>query len=161
MNIFFLDIDPLACAIYHCDKHVVKMPLETAQILSTVLWQKGLRGIYRETHKNHPVVKWAGASYQNYSYTLDLGFELCFEFKCRYGKEHACLRVIDDCASKLHEIHSRVPYLFTNPAQCMPDYCKIPGDPVEAYRKYYNLEKRSFATWNKGTPKPSWYTGTN
>ena len=51
MNIFYLDPDPVAAAQMQCDKHVVKMALETAQILSTVLG-----GPYKPTHAKHPSV---------------------------------------------------------------------------------------------------------
>ena len=35
MNIFYLDTRPKEAAMMHCDKHCVKMILETAQLLST------------------------------------------------------------------------------------------------------------------------------
>ena len=52
MNIFYLHHDPKLCAQYHVDKHVVKMILETAQLLSTAHWLSGGEGPYRATHKN-------------------------------------------------------------------------------------------------------------
>lgn len=42
MNIFFLDRNIRKCAAYHCDKHVVKMILESTQLLSTALHLNGL-----------------------------------------------------------------------------------------------------------------------
>ena len=35
MNIFELHENPIECARMHCDKHIVKMPIEYAQLLST------------------------------------------------------------------------------------------------------------------------------
>ena len=39
MNRFIIDHDPIQIAQSLCDKHVVKMPLEEAQMLSTVVRQ--------------------------------------------------------------------------------------------------------------------------
>lgn len=55
MNIFYLSRDPVLCAEMHCDKHVVKMILETAQLLSTAHWELGSTAPYKPTHKNHPL----------------------------------------------------------------------------------------------------------
>ena len=38
MNLFYLDEDFDKCAQYHVDKHIVKMPLEAAQLLCTAVW---------------------------------------------------------------------------------------------------------------------------
>ena len=66
LNFFFLDRDVETCASYHGDKHLNKMQLEYAQIASTVVRQLSPSnvpdGTYKETHKNHPVVKWAKKS---------------------------------------------------------------------------------------------------
>lgn len=60
MNIFFLHYDPKQCAQYHLDKHVVKMILETAQMLYSVHWFLELElpeNAYKKTHVNHPCLK--------------------------------------------------------------------------------------------------------
>lgn len=60
MNIFVLSLDPFEAASMQCDKHVVKMVLETAQILSTVKTLLNEEGApYKPTHVNHPCVTWA------------------------------------------------------------------------------------------------------
>lgn len=160
MNMFVLDAQPHLCATYHCDKHIVKMPLETAQVLCTVLHQSGVNAPYRPTHRNHPLVKWAGASIQNFTYLVDLGFELCCEYTYRYEKRHACQNIIEDSVAHLSALRY-LPYHMTDIPQCMPDYCKVPNNPVQAYRNYYIQEKRGIATWNKKRPTPSWYTVKN
>ena len=81
MNIFVLDASPLRAAEMHCDKHVPKMVLETAQIMSTVLNEKGLKGAYKSTHKNHPCTVWAGQSFANYMWTMALGMALGLEYE--------------------------------------------------------------------------------
>ena len=68
MNIFFLSKDPVEAARVQCDQHVVKMILETAQMLSTVAHQHkylGVTGIYKPTHANHPMTKWVNTHKNN------------------------------------------------------------------------------------------------
>ena len=63
MNIFFLSTDPEEAAKMACDRHSIKMILESAQMLSTVLRQHGYDGetyIYGITHAKHPSTIWAG-----------------------------------------------------------------------------------------------------
>ena len=78
MNIFYLDEDPVLAAQMHCDKHVVKMILESAQLLSTAhLLIDGdeladERGLYKATHKNHPSSKWVRDSSENYEWLWNL-----------------------------------------------------------------------------------------
>ena len=88
MNIFYLDKNPKLCAQYHVDRHVVKMILETAQLLSTAHWLTGGEGPYRATHKNHPSAIWARSNKSNYNWLCKLGLELCEEYTYRYGKIH-------------------------------------------------------------------------
>ena len=75
MNIFVLDTSPKLAAEYHCNKHVVKMIIETAQMLSTAhdYLETGISGLYKPTHKNHPCSIWVRQSRENYLWTLDLG----------------------------------------------------------------------------------------
>ena len=90
MNIFHLHKDPKICAEYHCDKHVVKMILETAQMLSTA-YQKhcGLDdNLYKPAYPKHPMTIWVGDSIENYKYALMLGTELGKQYTKRYRKIH-------------------------------------------------------------------------
>jgi hypothetical protein len=145
MNIFILDSDPEIAAQMLFDKHVVKMALETAQILSTI---NG--GPYRPTHANHPCVKWAGAALGNYNWLFEHGIGICNEYYYRYGKEHKCEEVIHALQYPVVEVSSGI----TPFALCMPDEYKC-DDPVIAYRNYYH-SKASFANWTK-RPKPEWW----
>ena len=146
MNIFVVDTDPRKAAQSLCDKHVVKMVLETAQILSTVSG-----GPYRPTHANHPCVIWAGSTRRNYLWLVEHGLELCREYTRRYGKIHKCQVVIESLANPPTEI-TRVG--LTPFVQCMPEEYRGP-DVVEAYRRYYHADKSQFATWK--TQPPSWW----
>lgn len=88
MNIFATSPDPVACAAALADRHVVKMTVETAQILSTVLHLRGeaTAGLYQPTHPNHPTVRWAAATREALGWTLDHGLALLNEYHWRYPK---------------------------------------------------------------------------
>ena len=88
MNIFALDNDVKVAAQWHVDKHVVKMPLETAQMLCTARHELGEKPEsipYKVAHKNHPCTIWCRTSSENYDWLCDLGMVLCKEYTYRYG----------------------------------------------------------------------------
>ena len=155
MNIFFLDEDPKMSAQYHVDKHVVKMILETAQLLCGVHHATAPDNTYvpyKLSHKNHPCSIWARTSLSNYLYLCELGLELCKEYTYRYGKRHKSQDVIEWCLIN----KPNVPDVeFTEPAKAMPDEYKV-GDVVQSYRNYYMGAKSGFATW-KNREKPFWF----
>jgi len=153
VNIFFLDNDPKIAVKYYVDKHVLKMPLETAQLLCGVHHVTSKREDipYRLSHKNHPCSVWARASLSNYLWLVNLGFAVCAEYTFRYGKIHACRRVIEWCGEHLPNIKDKG---FTQIALAMPDKYKDP-DPVKAYRLYYLGAKSHLFSWKK-REVPSW-----
>lgn len=151
MNIFYLDRDPRRAAEMMHDKHVVKMVLETAQILSTVCHRYGVRhpGLYRPTHANHPSVLWAGETPENFQWLYLHGVWLNQEFKHRYGKDHKSATVISIAQQCCPPEHQFVRWGFTQPAQAMPDEFKVPGDSVAAYQRYYLGRKVSQSGWTR------------
>jgi len=153
MNIFVLDRNLEKCARAHCDRHVSKMILESVQILCTALHLRGLQAPYRATHRQHPCVLWAGASWDNFLWLSELARALNREYRYRYGRErdHASIAVLDQISGARFESRG-----LTEFAQAMPDQYKVPGDPVSAYRAYYRGEKRGFATWTRRRP-PGWW----
>ena len=154
MNIFVLDENPTRAAEYHCDKHVVKMILETAQMLSTVHRKYGYDGdeLYRATHANHPCTVWAGQTADNYSWTWRLFVALCDEYTLRYNKIHATARLLEPLSWMPEEL----PETGLTPfAQAMPDDVKGP-EAVLAYRAYYRKYKRDIAVWNY-SDAPEWW----
>ncbi len=155
MNIFVLDQDPRVCATYHNDKHVVKMILETAQLLCGVhhMTESNLDVPYGLSHKNHPCSIWARKSLENYIWLCDLGMELSKEYTHRYGKKHKSQDIIEWCLINLPDI-PEVGYMTEQP-KAMPDECKT-DDVVESYRRYYIMEKSSFCNW-KNREIPNWY----
>lgn len=155
MNIFVLDTDPQTAAQYHCDKHVVKMVLETAQILSAVHHRYHTGGpknpdLYRLTHERHPCTLWAGETRGNYKWLVELGSHLGLEYRHRYGKTHKSAEVI----RKLCEPPAGLSNMeMTTFKQCMPTHLIAYQNPVLGYRRYYNREKAHFCTWrNRETP---------
>jgi hypothetical protein len=137
MNIFFLDFNPRKAANYHCDKHVVKMILETAQLLYSAHWitnQDKLPEIaYRKTHPNHPCAIWTRESLANYTWLCELGMALCEEYTFRYDKVHKTQNHITWLSLNPPDIPSLG---VTTIRQAMPDEYKRPN-PVDGYRTYY------------------------
>jgi len=152
MNIFILDSDVRACARAHCDQHVVKMILESAQICCTALNLRGFATPYRSTHVKHPCVQWAGESFANLRWLTRLARALNREYRYRYRRteDHRSIAVLDEIAGMSFESRGRTEF-----AQAMPDRYKVPGDPVLAYRRFYVGEKLRFARWTRRQP-PSW-----
>jgi len=154
MNIFFLDADPVVCAKYHCDKHVVKMIVEYAQIMSTAALHHDpeLSNLYKPTHKNHPSVQWVIASRAHYNYLFNLYDNLLHEYTVRYGKIHKS----SEKYNQLYLARMVIPNVGWkgDPPQCVPDDCKSDSS-LSAYRECYIKHKSRFATWK--TSSPDWY----
>lgn len=159
MNIFYLDKDPRLAAQYHNNKHVVKMILETAQLLSTAHHMldgsNTPQGIYKPTHKNHPSAIWIRSGVDQYRWGFDLFGFLIDEFHYRYMKPHACERLIPILINNPINIDYDAPW--TEPPQCMPDECRVEENAVEAYRNYYIAHKSHLASWSVRNI-PSWYS---
>lgn len=158
MNIFYLDTEPRRAARYHCDNHVVKMILESTQMLSAVHHrQRAPSPPYKLSHSRHPCTLWAGDSLLNYRWLQELASYLCDEYTSRYGKVHKCEELIN---GQLATPYSFLDFRYlspTPPPLAMPDIYKIPGNPVKSYRDYYMCEKLHIAKWERGTPAPEWW----
>lgn len=179
MNVFFLDRDPKLAAAYHCDVHVRKMILESAQLLSTA--HRVLDGeecvrisptgrklkywelldfreelLYKPTHYNHPCAIWARESEANYYWLESLLRNLYNEYTTRYKRVHLTQTKLEDVLALPPDNIPKKP--FSDPPQAMDLYpqCKVPGDVVQAYRNYYKEIKSELAEW-KFTSKPYWY----
>ena len=162
MNIFYLHPDPLTAAEMHCDKHCVKMILETAQMLCTAHRtldgdeQADKLGMYKTVHLNHPSTKWVRGSRLQYEWAFHLFKFLCDEYTYRLNKAHKT-------DAKLREALRTPPLAitdesaYTSQPQCMPDQYKVLDDAVQAYRNYYIGEKAYFAKWAY-TRTTEWWT---
>ena len=150
MNIFAVDKDPKISAQQLCDKHVVKMILESAQMLCSA-YPNG-DAPYKRAFYNHPCTIWARESQENYEWLLDHAYAMCQEYTRRYGKVHKSIDAIEWCGKNY--IKLRLPRKgLTKFAQAMPEQYKNKCS-VTAYRSYYNGEKAGFATWKtRKSPK--------
>jgi hypothetical protein len=160
MNIFVLDTNPKLAAKYHCDKHVVKMIVETCQMLSTSCdchnYHKDW--MYKPCFQKHPCTLWVNESKENFRWLCNLGLHLCFEYEKRYNKNHKCKKMI---LKFLYVLNSeQIKWTKTELtlfAKAMPDYIKNEiEDTVLAYRQYYIKEKQNIAVW-KYSETPKWY----
>jgi len=149
MNIFVLDENPNIAASMACDKHVVKMIVETAQMMCTVVSSYCHDTPYRPTHAKHPCTLWAGQSRANWDWLIKYGMSLCKEYTGRYDRTHKSQDVIEWCAARDISLPLREQTPF---AQAMPPQYRDPN-PVVAYRSYYHGEKSKFAKWKHGAPR--------
>lgn len=164
MNIFYLDKDPVIAAQSMCDKHVLKMVIESNQLLSTaqrLYREQNPDGnypfptdiLYKATHKNHPCAIWTRKAYYNYLWVAKHAVALSEEYTYRYGKIHKC----DSLARILLEEPPL--YKFGGPTElalCMPDEYKVVGDPIESYKNYYISKLKTMKmNWTK-RDVPSW-----
>ena len=151
MNIFVLHNNPTTAAQHACDKHVVKMILESAQMLCTVAHANNFAAPYKAGFKHHPCTIWVGQTKQNWDWLIDHALALCAEYTKRYGKVHKSQQHIEWCQS----LPIDLPDTGLTPfAQAMPEQYKNPC-AVTAYRAYYHGEKARFATWK--TKAPDWW----
>lgn len=153
MNIFVLDRDVPTCARYHADRHVIKMILESTQMLCTVLHQNGIQAPYKPTHPHHPCTLWVGRSLSNWRWLRKLSLSLNDEFRLRFKspKDHSSALVARGLPEPPIEDLG-----LTDFAQAMPERYRDPRNPVAAYRRFYIAEKASFATWT-ARPVPDWF----
>jgi hypothetical protein len=179
MNVFYLDTDPETCAQMHIDKHVVKMCVEYAQLMSTAhrlidgtmeTDQRSLNGRVRKikvwklsderestlmkvSHYNHPSAVWVRSSDQNYMWLFTMWKFLLDEYTYRYDKIHGCAKYLD----ALSRLPKGIPKgTFDEPALAMPEHFKENGDSVRSYRNFYIGSKVDFATWKRRSP-PDWF----
>ena len=149
MNIFYLHEDPAIAASYMYDKHVVKMILESAQMLCTAHhhYDNGDNVPYKKAHYNHPSTKWVRDDQLNYYWLYIHMLALGEEYARRYGKKHL---TITKCTDALEQAPISMPTgrHITQPPQCMPDEYKA-DDSVDAYWNYYIGEKHSVANKNE------------
>lgn len=181
MNIFYIDHDPVQAAEWMVDKHVVKMILESAQLLSTahrVLDGRQVEGVkvnlekktarktkawvlddsrdsvlYAATHINHPSAVWCRNSIENYTWLVDHFFALMGEYTYRYEKQHKCYGEISYMLqSPPKNLHE---YDWTPMPSCMADEYIISNEPLTNYRNYYRIGKSKLHKWKNRQP-PEW-----
>jgi hypothetical protein len=175
MNIFYINENPIIAAQQMVDRHVVKMILESCQLLSTA--HRMLDGtpyvgktktnrnvkrwklldarepvVYQATHINHPSAIWCRTSVQNYNWLVEHMYALMDEYTYRYNKKHKCMGVayyLQSPPKNLQE-YDQTPIICAMDKQYI-----ISDDPLTNYRNYYKIGKKDLHTWTKRTP-PEW-----
>lgn len=168
MNIFGIEYDekrgfkfpcPIDSARSQCDKHVVKMPLESAQMLCTVhrILDGGNEDLYKIAHPKHPSTLWTMESDSNYLWHYRHWMELCKEYTYRYGKVH---KSWEKFGMRLSRVPSNIPKGNLTPFKLafktQPE-CIVEGDPVASYRNFYKTKQSRFdMKWTKRRI-PNWF----
>lgn len=134
MNIFFLSRDPVEAAQLQHNKHVVKMTLETAQLLSCAHHCFGSTAPYKKTHENHPTSLWVRSAKAHYEWAYEHLKALSDEYTRRYGRIH---KTWTTCAEPLKALPPGIPDVpWEDPPQCMPEAFHN-ADTLKAYNDYY------------------------
>lgn len=166
MNIFILSTDPELAAQYQCDKHVVKMCVESAQMLSaahrlldnitTADYRDNV--LYRATHVNHPCTRWTMETSGNYNWHLYHWLALCKEYQYRYGKKHkSYMKLAGMLSYQPRNIKLDVKTPFVLAMKSNPE-CMNVNDPVASYRSFYHTKQNNFAMkWEKNRDEPVWF----
>lgn len=182
MNIFVLHDDPKIAAQMMCDKHIPKMIVESAQMLSTA--HRMLDGTpekrksksgktmqtyysfgdvrdkmyYLAVHKYHPCTTWTCESKSNYKWHYEHFKSMAEEYNYRREKQHNTWRLLGELLKTPPINISDIG--LTEFAQAMSHYpdCKVEGDAVQAYRNYYHAAK-PFAKWTWKRQAPDWWKG--
>jgi len=176
INIFYVDEDPMDAAQALVDKHVVKMILESAQLLSTahrVLDGQEIEGksatgrkarrwilpdarddvMYAATHINHPSAVWCRTSVRNYDWLVDHFYALMREYNHRYNKTHKCYGELSYMLQS--PPHNLKAWEWTEMPSCMAEEYIISKDPIINYRNYYREGKKNLHKWTNRQP-PEW-----
>ena len=159
MNIFVTDPCPIQSARNLPDKHIVKMPLETCQMLAIIYsdWYYGVGKLYKKdgtpyatkrgAFRSHPCTIWAAANQYNLAWLIRHGYALCHEYQARYNKVHTCFDVISQAEMIYHtsfpdEFLSLASKKVVNFTRAMPPDLKYDSsiDTIEAYKRYLNTK---------------------
>ena len=183
MNLFILDQNPDTAARLQCDKHVVKMVVESAQMLSTAhrvldgiellkpsksgkTMQKHWRltgdreeHLYSAVHVGHPCTQWTMESTTNYGWHLVHFVALCDEYTYRYGKVHKSSELIPYLMELPRNIKEGPMTPFRLAMGSNPE-CMFPEDPVKSYRMFYQTKQDRFTMNWTNRPIPEWFNGS-
>lgn len=154
MNIFVTSPSPVQSAMWLDDKRVNKMVLETAQLLSAAVIMRGGVSKYALTHYNHPCGVWARQTSSNFKWLYQHGIALADVYKLAYGRNHACIPIIEECYKQNKLIPSGLITPFANATPY-----KSSTEPIHLiYRKYMTDKWNEDAnpTW-RNRDVPPWY----
>lgn len=155
MNIFRVNNDPHLAAKDLCSRHVVKMVLESSQLLSTALHVAGCTDtrLYKATNINHPSNVWTRTSRSNFIWICQHLHGLLTEYTHRFSKQHKCQPMYSMFMdlSKLIPAGEETPMLLAMPKQFHTN------DAVVSYRTYYAAAKHKLVNSDKRAKPPVWW----
>lgn len=168
MNIFVTDSNPYIAALNLDDKRVIKMILESTQLLCTAINLNGGKTIYKSTHIKHPCTIWVRQNRENWYWLWHHASALCILYSDIYNKEHKCRKILDDLIKTTEHLQYLPEGKLQTFVNCTTNRTKgltfkHLNNPVEAYKAYLT------ARWNTDTrppkwsfrEKPKWYGGNN
>ena len=161
MNRFIIESSPQKIAKSLCDQHIVKMPLEEAQMLCTTLWHYAPKyaeknDLYKPVHQKPPCTLWAMENCSNYGFAYRLYVHMLEEYTLRYNKIHGASKhrtAIEKGYQYLPKGGSK-----TKMPQCFGEKKELKTNefyPIRAYRAFYLADKVRFARYQH-TPQPKW-----
>lgn len=182
MNIFILDNDAVAAAQLQCNRHIVKMPLESAQMLSTahrILDGRRLKGpsksgkrlvdiwvhpdpnlddvLYKSVHAHHPCTTWTMETDSNYRWHYEHFLALCDEYTYRYGKLHKSYKNLKEILANPPKNIPSGPLTSQPLAMKANPECMNYRDIVGSYRKFYQTKQHRFKMIWTNRPVPEWF----
>jgi len=142
MNIFALDKSPKKSAEMLVNSHIVKMPLESCQMLCTThhFFDKKTKAPYKKSFVNHPCTIWVRESLSNYLWLTEHAYHLCLQYTNRYKKRHKCMEVVEWCINNYPKGLKDIG--LTDFAIAMPVEYVVEGNPIQSYREYYRIGKK-------------------
>lgn len=160
MNIFALDKNPVQAAKWQCNKHVIKMIVESCQMMCGVYHAQGIEAPYKKTHFNHPCSKWSRSSYYNFLWLIEHTYALCAEYTERYKRVHKSQAIVDWCEENSWQLkfdkEELEPFALAinedSKCRLLPEFDE--GDPISCYRLFYKHDKSHLHAWKQN--KPSW-----
>lgn len=160
MQLFILDRCPVHSAMYLADVHVIKMCLETAQILSSIMAIKGLplfEGAPKPYNTRHPVIK-AIDTQAKLNWVLNHNIALQAEFIYRFHKQHKYFKLFGNYIETLSVLEQVAKQASPEGlARDFKDFTTTKEDIVEAHRDYYKFKKSIIKRWKyTNREEPDW-----
>ena len=147
MVVYFLDNDPKKAAICLCDGHIQTSLLSLVGTFKNIVDDK----FPKTNNVNYSIIQWTMESKENCNWLMSYTEELGKEYKKRFKKENACIKIINNVKLPTLPDRKLTPFPLV-----LPDKYKL-EDPIESYREYYICEKSKKAVWERGTNPPDWY----
>lgn len=160
MNIFTTSECPDQSAKWLCDKHVVKMPLESCQLLCTTYHTQNIEAPYKKCYVSHPSSIWTRSSYDNFQWLIAHAHAIFDEYTARYGKIHKSQSVLTWCEDNIDKLsfdsYDLTPFAIAiskdSICRTLPDFDE--KNPTQSYRYYIIHDKKHLHTWKRN--RPSW-----